>query len=66
MEDMKAMVDAVRHLNQVWKASNLIKNRDSSIEAFNILCDVDETISCLIDKVGESVKILTINAILNK
>ncbi len=65
MTDINNVVDAVKHLNQVWKSCNgkNTANWRVSKEAYDILFDVDLAIANLIDKVGEAVKAITVNSI---
>lgn len=64
MTDLKIMVDAVRQLNQTWKlSSNGFETEQIPNDVYNAMCDVDEAITNLIEKVGEGVKVLTLNKI---
>lgn len=64
MTDIKIMVEATRQLNLAWKntCSNLEKKAVTS-ELYDALCEVDEAVGAIIEKVGEAAKIITIGSI---
>ena len=67
MMDLNNMVEAVRQLNQTWKlSSNGFETEQIPNDVYNAMCDVDEAITNLIEKVGEGVKVLTLNKIFKK
>ena len=54
------MVDAARQLNQTWKmSSNGLEMDNVPNDVYNALCEVDEAVTNLIDKIGEATKIIT-------
>lgn len=64
MTDIKLMVDAARQLNQTWKTcSNGLEMDNIPNDVYNALCEVDEAVTNLIDKVGEATKIITLSSI---
>lgn len=64
MTDIKLMVDAARQLNQTWKmSSNGLETTDIPNDVYNALCEVDEAVTNLNDKIGEAAKIITLNSI---
>lgn len=64
MTDIKLMVDAARQLNQTWKmSSNDLETGNIPNDVYNALCEVDEAVINLIDKVGEATKIITLSSI---
>lgn len=64
MTDIKLMVDAARQLNQTWKmSSNGLETGNIPNDVYNALCEVDEAVTNLIDKVGEAIKIFTLSSI---
>ncbi len=64
MTDLKIMVDAVRQLNQTWKLnSKELETEQIPNDVYNAMCEVDEAITNLIEKVGEGMKALTLNEI---
>lgn len=66
MTDLKIMVDAVRQLNQAWKSSsNGLETEQIPNDVYNAMCEVDEAVTNLIEKVGNGVKALTLNKIYN-
>lgn len=61
MTDLKIMVDAVRQLNQTWKlASNGLEAEQIPNDVYNAMCEVDEAVTNLIDKVGAGVRAITL------
>ena len=53
MKDFNVVVDAVRQLNQVW--ANCTKDeekQDSSSEVYNAMCETDEAIINLVEKIS--------------
>lgn len=65
MTDIKIMVDAARHLNQTWKMSNGLATDNVPNDVYNALCEVDEAVTNLIDKIGEATKTITLCSIYN-
>ena len=65
MTDIKIMVDAARQLNQTWKMSNGLATDNVPNDVYNALCEVDEAITNLIDKIGEATKTITLCSIYN-
>ena len=65
MTDIKLMVDAARQLNQTWKMSNGLATDNVPNDVYNALCEVDEAITNLIDKIGEATKTITLCSIYN-
>ncbi len=64
MTDLKIMVDAVRQLNQTWKlVSNGLETEQIPNDVYNAMCEVDEAVTNLIDKVGDGVRTITLNHI---
>ena len=64
MTDLKNMVDAARQLNQTWKmCSNGMDSENIPNDVYNALCEVDEAIINLIDKIGETSKAITLSSI---
>lgn len=58
MTDIKIMVEAVRQLNRVW--SSYKRNEEVANDVYNALCDIDEAVTNLVEKVGEAVRTITI------
>lgn len=65
MTDIKIMVDAARQLNQTWKMSNGLATDNVPNDVYNALCEVDEAVTNLIDKIGEATKSITLCSIYN-
>ena len=66
MTDIKLMVDAARQLNQTWKmSSNDLEMTNIPNDVCNALCEVDEAVTNLIDKIGEAAKTITLSSIYN-
>lgn len=65
MTDIKLMVDAARQLNQTWKMSNGLATDNVPNDVYNALCEVDEAVTNLIDKIGEATKTITLCSIYN-
>lgn len=65
MTDIKIMVDAARQLNQTWKMSNGLATDNVPNDVYNALCEVDEAVTNLIDKIGEATKTITLCSIYN-
>lgn len=63
MTDIKIMVDAARQLNQTWKMSNGLATDNVPNDVYNALCEVDEAVTNLIDKIGEATKTITLCSI---
>ena len=63
MTDIKLMVDAARQLNQTWKMCNGLEMANIPNDVYNALCEVDEAVTSLIDKIGEATKIITLSSI---
>lgn len=63
MTDIKLMVDAARQLNQTWKMTNDLETDNIPNDVYNALCEVDEAVTNLIDKIGEATKIITLSSI---
>ncbi len=53
MTDINIVVDAVRQLNQVWSVCcKDIEKEDNASEVYNAICEIDEAIINLVDKVS--------------
>lgn len=53
MTDLKIMVDATKQLNQAWSTcSKDIEKEDSASEIYNAMCEIDEAIINLVEKVS--------------
>lgn len=65
MTDIKIMADAARQLNQTWKMSNGLATDNVPNDVYNALCEVDEAVTNLIDKIGEATKTITLCSIYN-
>lgn len=63
MIDIKIAIEKARQLNQAWKSisSDLDKDNIPS-DLYEALCDIDESVSNIIEKLGEAVKIMVINS----
>lgn len=62
MTDLKIMVDAARQLNQTWSTcSKDIEKEDDTSKVYNAMCEIDEAIINLVEKVGLCVKAQSIN-----
>lgn len=60
------MVDAARQLNQTWiMSSNNLEMTNIPNDVYNALCEVDEAVTNLIDKIGEAAKTITLSSIYN-
>ena len=58
------MVDAARQINQTWKmSSNGLETTDIPNDVYNALCEGDEAVTNLSDKIGEATKIITLSSI---
>ena len=56
------MVDAARQLNQTWKTcSGNLENDVTPNDVYNALCEVDEAVTNLIDKIGDAVKSIAVS-----
>lgn len=65
MTDIKSMVDAAKQLNQAWILTSK-KMEETPNDVYNAMCDVDEAVTYLIDKIGEAMKIIAISEMLKK
>ena len=64
MTDIKLMVDTARQLNQTWKmTSNGLETDNNPNDVYKALCEVDEAVTNLIDKISEATKIITLSSI---
>lgn len=63
MTNLSSMVEAVRQLNQTWKSCNNLENERIPNEVYYALCDIDEAINNLIEKVGDGARLITTNSI---
>lgn len=62
MTDLKIMVDAARQLNQTWNiCSKDIEKEDAASEVYNAMCEIDEAIINLVEKIGLCVKAQSIS-----
>ncbi len=53
MKDFDVVVDAVRQLNQAWaKCTKDEEKQDTSSEIYNAMCETDEAIISLVEKVS--------------
>ena len=63
MTDIKLMVDTARQLNQTCNECSKNAEEEITPEVYNAMCDVDEAVTNLIDKIGEATKIITLSSI---
>lgn len=56
MTDIKIMVDAVRQLNQTWSECSKSAEEASSSDEYNAMCEIDEAVINLVEKVSSCVK----------
>ena len=51
--DIKIMIDAVRQLNETWSiCSKDVEKEDDASEVYNAMCEIDEAIINLVEKVS--------------
>lgn len=55
MDDMKEVLDAVKHLNQVWAAFSK-KQTNLSSDIYSIFCNVEDAVLNLNQKIGTACK----------
>lgn len=61
METTK-IIDALAHFNEVWsEVTKDIEKQDISSSAYNSVCEIDEAVINLVEKVGKCVKDLAIS-----
>jgi hypothetical protein len=64
MMDISATVTAVRQLNQIWTScSKGIEQEDLPAEVYNSVCEIDEAIITLVEKIGLYAKAHTVFSI---
>ena len=64
MTDIKIMIEATRQLKQSWKSTCGNIDRDAiANELYDALCEVDEAVGNLIEKVGDAAKDIAISSI---
>ncbi len=64
MIDIKIILDSTRQLKQSWKSTcDIIESETFSSELYDVLCEVDEAIGNLIEKVGDATKTIAISSI---
>lgn len=56
MTDIKIMVDAARQLNQTWNECSRNAEQESTTEVYNAMCEIDEAIINLVEKISLCVK----------
>lgn len=56
MTDIKAMVDATRQLNQVWSTCTKDIEDENTSDVYNALCEIDEAVINLVEKVSLCIK----------
>ena len=57
------MVEAARQLNQAWVSYNF---DETTNDVYNALCDIDEAVANLIEKIGEAMKAIATSEMLKK
>ena len=63
MEDLKIMIDAAKQLNRVWSTcSNGLDKEDDGSEFYYAMCEIDEAIINLVEKISLCVKAKAVNA----
>lgn len=64
MTDIKIMIEATRQLKQAWKSTCCdVKGEAITNELYDALCEVDEAVGNLIEKVGDATKTIVIGSI---
>lgn len=64
MTDIKIMIEATRQLKQAWKNTcSDVKGEAITNELYDALCEVDEAVGNLIEKVGDATKTIVIGSI---
>lgn len=56
MTDIKIMVDATRQLNLTWNECSKNAEEESTPEVYNAMCDVDEAVINLVEKISLCLK----------
>lgn len=56
MTDIKLMVDAARQLNQTWNECSKNAEEEITPEVYNAMCDVDEAVINLVEKISLCLK----------
>lgn len=57
MKDIEVVVEAIRQLNLTWtECSKNMENEESGTDFYNAMCEIDEAIINLVEKVGLCVK----------
>ena len=64
MTDIKIMIEATRQLKQAWERTCCdVKGEAITNELYDALCEVDEAVGNLIEKVGDATKTIVIGSI---
>lgn len=64
MTDIKIMIEATRQLKQAWESTCCdVKGEAINNELYDALCEVDEAVGNLIEKVGDATKTIVIGSI---
>ena len=64
MTDIKIMIEATRQLKQAWKSTcGNIEREAIASELYDALCEVDEAVGNLVEKVGEATKTIVTSSI---
>lgn len=64
MTDIKIMIEATRQLKQAWESTCCdVKGEAITNELYDALCEVDEAVGNLIEKVGDATKTIVIGSI---
>ncbi len=64
MVDIDAMINVVRQLNQTWTSCTKgIEQEDLPTDVYNSICDIDEAIITLVEKIGLCTKAYTVYSI---
>lgn len=64
MTDIKIMIEATRQLKQAWESTCCdVKGEAITNELYDALCEVDEAVGNLIEKVGDATKTIVIGSV---
>lgn len=64
MIDVKIIIGTTRQLKQAWKSTcGNIEREAIASDLYDVLCEVDEAVGNLVEKVGEATKIIVIDSI---
>ncbi len=66
MADIKIMVEATRQLNQAWTTCSKNIEEEEASDIYNAMCEIDEAVINLVEKVSLCVKAQSISDMYGK